>query len=115
MKKLSKQSEHTIKRIQDRVDGISKITPLFKKVSELLKELDIPHEFKEITHTKDTLHTWNKLVVKKGEIEYKGSYLKVKDLELLTSDFSYRKNPYPYIVKLKEIVNDKLKENEKHN
>lgn len=113
MKRLSKQSQATIKRIQDRVDGVSKIAPLFKKVSNLLDELGIPHEYKEVTHTKDTLHTWNKLVVKKGEIEYKGSYLKVKDLELLTSDFSYRRNPYPYIVKLKEIINEELEKQNK--
>lgn len=111
--RLSKRAEKIITRLQERVDGKTNSTPAFKHLSELFGELGIPHEFDEVIQKKDTHHTRNGLVTKKGTIDYKGFYLKVGDISVISSNAEYRRNPYSYVVKINEIVKQKLKENEK--
>ena len=111
--RLSKRAEKIITRLQERVDGKTNSTPAFKHLSELFGELGIPHEFDEVIQKKDTRHCRNGLVTRKGTIDYRGFYLKVADIEIVSSDATYRRNPYHYVVRFNEIVKQKLKENEK--
>lgn len=114
MKQLTKEALNTIDRLEKRINGVSNHTPAFPKLSGLLQELEIDHEIKEVIHFKDTKHSRNGNLIKKGDIPYRGFYLKINELEILSSDAVYRRNPYRYIKQIKEIIDNKLKENEKN-
>jgi len=115
MKRLSKGAGMTVFRLRERVSGVVNTTPSMRKISELLTEMEIPHEFKEYIQTKDKRNCRNHNIIRRGNVKYKGYYLKVADIEIITSDAIYRRNPYPYIVNVTEFINKKLEERDAKN
>lgn len=111
MKKLSNKSLRTIESLERKISGKAKNCPTLKLVSELLTEIEIPHDFKYIKRTKSKRHPYNGNLIKEGTREYSGYYLQVGDLAIDTINTEYQKKSYKYARQLKEIVEQKLKEN----